>query len=137
MYNGVSFYGCHTPINDVNEWFKIRIGKQISGYGDWGGGFEYASCAIAEVYIDVHCRIIQVIVPPPFDNASPKTNELYKKVKSLVDKEAKKLEDKPKVETRDAWLRGVLDTLHSICYISSTNVWQHTVEITKPDEMLK
>ena len=129
VYNGVTYSqtrndrdGCEQPLKfNTDKWVKIKIGKYVSGYGDWGGGFDRTSCAVAEVYVDNYGNVLHVCANDPFYNSPTmkKDEALHEKVQFEVDKFKLHLSchDNVRLETNDQWLRGVLDTIHNVTYI--------------------
>ena len=143
VYNGVTYYGDRNTTDGnaqklelpTDKWFKIRIGKYFSGYGDWGGGFDHTCCAVAEVYIDAHGWILHICAPSPFDNGPDRKrdHELYKKVSVEVANMRTQLSmGDLHVKTDDMWLRGVLDTLYNMVVLQELNLWKHPMEVKKP-----
>ena len=143
IFNGVTYSGtrndqdgCDQPLKfNTDKWFKIRIGKYISGPGDWGGGFDYASCAVAEVYIDYSGFVLHVCAPEPFYNSRTKEadNKLHEKVQAEIDKFKFHMSchDNVRLETGDPWLRGVLDTFQKVVFIGEADLWKHPITIEK------
>ena len=143
VYNGITYSqsrisrdGAEQPLKlGTDKWFKIKIGKYISGYGDWGGGFDRASCAVAEVYIDTNGQVLHVCACEPYYNSptKEKDDDLYEKVKNEIEKIKADLSSKDyvKLETRDKWLTGVLDTIHKVVYIGEADLWKHPIMMFK------
>jgi hypothetical protein len=89
VFNGVTYSGTRNETDGNSDkldfkttrWFKIKLGKYVSGLGDWGGGFDRACCPVVEVYVDVNdWTILRVCTPQPYYNSPNKTRdeELYK-----------------------------------------------------------
>ena len=149
IWNGTT-YNLTRPTKDENgdelpfkqkRWFKIRIGKFRSGRGDWGGGFEYATSSVAEVYIDRSGTIMHICAVMPFYNSYTRDADdlLYSKVKAFVDEYNAKhgTEDwcrRPMVtNTQDQWLRGALAVLSSVGNCNDeADFWQHCLSVAKP-----
>lgn len=143
VYNGVTYNqtrnehdGCEEPLKfDTDKWFKIKIGKYISGYGDWGGGFDRASCAVAEVYIATDGRVLHVCACDPYYNSPTKEadEKLHEKVQKEIDEIKLRLSAMKCVmlRTNDPWLRGVLDTIHTADFIGEADLWKHCIHINK------
>ena len=143
IFNGVTYGGerldrdgCDEKIAfPTDKWFKIRIGKYISGPGDWGGGFEYSSCAVAEIYFDYYCNVLHVCAPDPFYNSRTlaKDEELHKKVLEKIEEIKIILAnyDHVPLVTKDPWIRGVLNTLYAVV-TEESDVWKRPMTINKP-----
>ena len=138
VYNGRNYYGERnkTPIEfDTEKWFKIGVGRFVSGLGDWGGGFERTTCAVAEVYIDNYANILSVSANQPFYNSPTRKSDetLYDKVMLEVDKMKPFLQggSHVKLETRDQWLRGVLDAIINVTCFYGADLWSHPMTISK------
>ena len=143
VYNGITYSqsriartGDEEPIKfGTDEWFKIKIGKFVSGYGDWGGGFSRACCAVAEVYVNTDGRVLHVCACHPYYNSPTKEadEKLHEKVQFEVDKFKLHLSchDNVRLETNDQWLRGVLDTIHRVTFIGEADLWQHPIVIER------
>lgn len=143
VYNGVTYSLTRNerdaddqPLNlGTDKWFKIKIGKYVSGLGDWGGGFDRASCAVAEVYVDNNGKVLHVCAGYPYYNSPTKQADeaLHEKVKSEIDKIRQHLSSTEyvKLETKDQWLNGVLDTIHNVTYIGEADLWKHVFHVTK------
>ena len=143
VYNGITYSQSRNAL-DANEqplklgtdkWFKIKIGRYVSGLGDWGGGFDRAVCAVAEVYIDNNGKVLHVCAGCPYYNSPTKEADeaLHEKVQFEIDKINLHLSniDYVKLETRDQWLRGVLDTIHKVTYIGEADLWKHCIAIER------
>lgn len=143
VYNGVTYSRTRNdrdaddqPLNlGTDKWFKIKIGQYVSGLGDWGGGFDRAVCAVAEVYVDNNGKVLHVCAGYPYYNSPTKQadEELHEKVKSEIDKIRQHLSSTKYVEleTKDQWLRGVLDTIHKVTYIGEADLWKYCINIEK------
>lgn len=143
VYNGVTYNqtrnerdGCDEPLKfDTDKWFKIRIGKYYSGYGDWGGGFDHTCCAVAEVYIATDGRVLHVCACDPYYNSPTKEadEKLHEKVQFEIDKIKLHLSNVKCVmlKTNDPWLRGVLETIHTADFIGEADLWKHIINIKK------
>jgi len=153
-YSG-DLYGKTANDDDLPEevkrekYFKIKIGKLMSGYGDWGGGFDHACKSFVEIHIDCHSKILNVCAGEPFYNSSEAARKASVIAKELVDELNAQIEkSKSKravanslsvrlverskdeyVVTNNRWLRGVLDTIHSIYWTSGADLWKHRIEI--------
>ena len=143
VHNGITYSQSRNAL-DANEqplklgtdkWFKIKIGRYVSGLGDWGGGFDRAVCAVAEVYIDNNGKVLHVCAGCPYYNSPTKEADeaLHEKVQFEIDKINLHLSniDYVKLETRDQWLRGVLDTIHKVTYIGEADLWKHCIAIER------
>ena len=143
VYNGLTYFGERNTTDGSGEplkfntekWFKIRIGHYISGLGDWSGGFDRVACAVAEVYVDCFSKVLHVCANQPYYNSPTKEadDKLYEKVKHEVDEIKSYLSsnDDVKLETRDWWLKGVLESICSMSFIGEANLWKHPVTIKK------
>lgn len=143
VYNGVTYNQTRNDTDaddqhfkfDTEKWFKIKVGKYISGYGDWGGGFERASCAVAEVYIATDGRVLHVCAGRPYYNSPTKEadEKLHEKVQKEIDEIKLRLSSLKCVmlKTKDPWLRGVLETIHTADFIGEADLWKHIINITK------
>lgn len=143
VYNGVTYSQTRNdrdadeqPLNlGTDKWFKIKIGQYVSGIGDWGGGFDRAVCAVAEVYIDNNGKVLHACAGYPYYNSPTKKADdaLHEKVKSEIDKIKLELSNNNyvKLETRDQWLNGVLDTIHKVTFIGEADLWKHIINIEK------
>ena len=143
VYNGVTYSQTRNDTDandqpfkfDTEKWFKIKVGKYVSGYGDWGGGFDRASCAVAEVYIATDGRVLHVCAGSPYYNSSTKEadEKLHEKVKKEIDEIKLRLSSTKCVilETNDPWLRGVLDTIRTADLVGEADLWKHIITIKK------
>ena len=143
VYNGVTYSQTRNdtdaddqPIKfDTEKWFKIKVGKYVSGYGDWGGGFDRASCAAAEVYIATDGRVLHVCAGRPYYNSPTKEadEKLHEKVLKEIDEIKLRMSSMKCVmlRTKDPWLRGVLDTIHTADFIGEADLWKHIINIKK------
>ena len=143
VYNGVTYSQSRNALDadeqplklGTDKWFKIRIGQYVSGIGDWGGGFDRAVCAVAEVYVDNNGKVLHVCAGCPYYNSPTKEADeaLHEKVKSLINafKTYLASKDYVRLETRDQWLEGVLDTIHKVTYIGEADLWKHCIVIEK------
>lgn len=120
---------------DTEKWFKIKVGKYISGRGDWGGGLDYSSCAVAEVYIGTDGRVLHVCAGSPYYNSPTREadEKLHEKVLKEIDEIKLRLSSTKCVmlQTNDPWLRGVLDTIHTADFIGEADLWKHIINIKK------
>ena len=148
IWNGATYSGERSDTDgnydkfpfDCDRWFKIRIGKFISGPGDWGFGYEYASSAVAEVYIDPYGRILHICAVHPFYNSPTmaKDEQMHKKVQEFVDGYNARHPENDKgasvMTTQNMWLRGALDVLTSFGQYSLVHdFWKHSLTVNKPD----
>ena len=143
VYNGVTYSQTRNgrdaddqPLKlDTDKWFKIKIGQYVSGCGDWGGGYSRTCCAVAEVYIDTNGKVLHACAGYPYYNSPTKERDeaLYEKVKNEIEKIKSHISSKDciKLETRDQWLTGVLDTIHKAVYIGEADLWKHTIVISR------
>ena len=143
VYNGVTYNQTRNDTDadgqhfkfDTEKWFKIKVGKYISGYGDWGGGFDHASCAVAEVYICTDGRVLHACAGSPYYNSPTKEadEKLHEKVQKEIDEIKLRLSSLKCVmlRTNDPWLRGVLDTIHTADFIGEADLWKHCIHIEK------
>lgn len=143
VYNGVTYSQTRNDTDadhqhfhfDTEKWFKIKVGKYISGYGDWGGGFDRASCAVAEVYIATDGRVLHVCAGSPYYNSPTKEadEKLHEKVQNEIDEIKLRLSSMKCVmlQTNDPWLRGVLETIRTADLIGEADLWKHIINITK------
>ena len=143
VYNGVTYSQTRNDTDvddqpfkfDTEKWFKIKVGKYVSGYGDWGGGFDRASCAVAEVYIATDGRVLHVCAGRPYYNSPTKEadEKLHEKVQNEIDEIKLRLSSMKCVmlKTNDPWLRGVLDTIHTADFIGEADLWKHCIHIEK------
>ena len=135
-YNG-ALYGRTVNEDDLpaevkrEKYFKIKIGKLMSGYGDWGGGFDYTHKPFVEIHVNSYSEILLVCAGEPFYNSSEVTKQAYVIAKKLVDELNAQLEQSENkfVVTNNMWLRGALDTIRSICWTSQVDLWQRRIEI--------
>jgi len=143
VYNGVTYSQTRNnhdaddqPLNlGTDKWFKIKIGRYVSGIGDWGGGFDRAVCAVAEVYVDNNGKVLHVCAGYPYYNSSTKEADeaLHEKVQFEVDKFKLHLSchDNVRLETNDQWLRGVLDAIHNFTFFGEADLWKHCINISR------
>lgn len=143
VYNGVTYSQTRNDTDadgqsfkfDTEKWFKIKVGKYISGYGYWCSGFDYALCAVAEVYIATDGRVLHVCAGRPYYNSPIKEadEKLHEKVKKEIDEIKLRLSSMKCVmlRTNDPWLRGVLDTIHTADSIGKADLWKHIISIKK------
>lgn len=139
VFNGVTYSGTRNETDGTDDkldftttrWFKIKLGKYVSGIGDWGGGFDRACCAVVEVYVDINdWKILRVCTPQPYYNSPNKERdeELYKKVRSEVENmQAGMLHIR---NLKHAWLKGVLETLHELSWLANVDLWKSLTRIT-------
>ena len=135
-YSG-SLYGKTANDDDLTEevkrekYFKIKIGELMSGYGDWGGGFDHTCKPFVEIHIDCCSNILNVCAGEPFYNSGAAAEKASVKAKELVDELSAQLEkSKDKcIETNNRWLRGVLDTIRSMYRVNEEHLWKHRIEI--------
>lgn len=143
VYNGVTYSQTRNDTDandqpfkfDTEKWFKIKVGKYVSGYGDWGGGFDRASCAVAEVYIATDGRVLHVCAGSPYYNSPTKEadEKLHEKVQKEIDEIKLRLSsmDNVMLRTNDPWLCGVLNTIHTADFIGEADLWKHIINIKK------
>ena len=143
VYNGVTYSQTRNdrdaddqPLNlGTDKWFKIKIGQYVSGIGDYGGGFDRAVCAVAEVYVDNNGKVLHVCAGYPYYNSPTKEADeaLHEKVEQLIAAIKLRLSNNNyvKLETRDQWLRGVLDTIHKVTYFGEADLWKHCIVIER------
>lgn len=134
---GGSLYGKTANDDDLPEkvkrekYFKIKIGELMSGYGDWGEGFDHTYKPFVEIHVDCCSKILHVCAGEPFYNSSEVAKQASVIAKKLVDElnaRLEKSEDK-RVVTNNQWLRGVLDTIYSIYWTRGTDLWKRRFEI--------
>ena len=113
------------------KYFKIKIGKLMSGYGDWGGGFDHTHKPFVEIHVNCCSEILLVCAGEPFYNSSEVTKEAAVIAEKLVDELNAQLEqsENKRVVTNNMWLRGALDTIRSICWTSEVDLWKRRIEI--------
>lgn len=113
------------------KYFKIKIGKLMSGYGDWGGGFDHVYKSFVEIHINCYSKILNVCAGKPFYNSSETMQKASVIAKKLVDELNAQLEnsDDKRVVTNNWWLRGVLDFIHGVCWANGADLWDHRIEI--------
>lgn len=146
VYNGVTYSGervshdgCEQPIDfNTEKWFKIKVGRFISGRGDWGNEFEYTSCSIVEIYIDSYCNILRVCACEPFYNSPTRKTDLklYEKAALEVNKFNAYFAlngGRVKFETQNQWLKGVLETIYQASWVGDVDFWKHAIIISNPD----
>jgi len=142
VYNVVTYYGdrntddgnYHKLNLPTDKWFKIRIGKYYSGYGDWGGGFDHTCCAVAEVYIDSRGKILHVCAPSPYCNSPNRKRDeaLHEKVaKEVCNMHTQLSAGAIWFKTNDMWLKGVIDTLKNMDFIQELDLWKHPMNLVK------
>lgn len=51
-------------------WLQIAFGRYVSGYGDWGGGFDRCCEPMVKIRIDEHLAIRDIIRESPFSGTS-------------------------------------------------------------------
>ena len=143
VYNGVTYSQSRNALDadeqplklGTDKWFKIKVGRYLSGYGDWGGGFDRESCAVAEVYIGTDGRVLHVCAGSPYYNSPTKEadEKLHEKVQKEIDEIKLRLSSLKCVmlRTNDPWLRGVLETIHIADLMGEADLWKHCIHIEK------
>lgn len=93
IWNGVNYYGEFTFDDSssrydrskiVSPWLKIRLGRYVSGMGDWGGGFEYTSTSKVALYVDENSRIVKIDRGRPYYNGPKYDRKIDKKIDALL-----------------------------------------------------
>lgn len=115
------------------KYFKIEIGRLMSGYDDWGGGFDRVYKPFVEIHIDGFSNIFNVCAGEPYYNSSEDTRKASVIAKKLVDElnaQLAKSESK-RVVTNNWWLRGVLDFIRNVYCANGTDLWKHRIEISE------
>lgn len=113
------------------KYFKIKIGKLMSGHGDWGRGFDYVHKPFVEIHVNCYSEILYVCAGEPFYNSAEVTKEAATIAKKLVDELNAQLaqSENKRIVTNNMWLRGALDTIRSICWTSEVDLWKRRIEI--------
>lgn len=106
--NGVGYGFVSDKFLYDNGYIELGIGKIISGRGDWGGGFEYASGHALKMVLDKN-YIIKKIWTSAFYN-SPESQ----KAEKIADKIVKKLKVGSKFIVKDKELKKHIDGIFAI-----------------------
>ena len=125
------------------ELIRIDIGRYYSGHGDWGGGFDYTSCAVVELTIDKFGKVRLIHRNIPIYNGKSKPRKIEMKIDKLVRKI--KLNEnlrtcRPRLKT---WIDAIFEIDASIRYSTVYSVesiltrnWDRVSNIRKQIEFV-
>lgn len=118
LRNGVGYGFISSPELYDNGFIEIGFGRVVSGYGDWGGGFDRAATSALKVVVDKNLVIQSLKTDSYYNSESSKKTE--KHAKQLI----KNVKVGDTLVVNDSELKRTLDALFAILPIKSCVSWQ-------------
>lgn len=99
--HGMNYY----TKKDPPPFFKIGFGQVVSGYGDWGGGFDRTAEPLVEMFVYMNDLSIRTIrISNGFYNGGRPSDKLMKKLKKIM----KHIRVADKLETTNTEINQIL-----------------------------